>query len=355
MNMRKFVLCLVLVVCFVGVSFADEYFPDIAGYKTLVCDFHTHTVFSDGQVWPSVRVHEAKRESIDVIAITDHIEYLPHKNDLPKKLNRSYEIAKAAVRKSKVLVIKGAEITRGTPPGHYNALFISDVKPLDDPDFLTQIKNANLQKAFVFWNHHTWQGKEKGMWEQVQTTMYENGWLHGMEVANGGSYYHLAHQWCLEKDLTMLGNSDIHAPSINHKYAPDKHRSLTLVFAKERTEESVREALDAGRTAVWYKNKLIGKENVLSQLFRQIVKVSDLKVENGNLTCKLTNSALIDLDMERVGMHGPKKLTIPARSSVDVQLEGAKLKYSVNNFLVSPEQGLLIEFGLKLQVVETTK
>lgn len=350
MKIGKFTFCLVLVVSFVSLSFAGKYFPDIPGYKTLICDFHTHTVFSDGQVWPSVRVSEAKRESINVIAITDHIEYLPHKNDLPKNLNRSYEIAKGAARKSNVLVIKGAEITRDTPPGHYNTLFINDVNPLDNEDFLTQIENANLQKAFVFWNHHTWKGQEKGKWTDLQTTMLENGWLHGMEVANGGSYYPLAHEWCLEKGLTMLGNSDIHPPSIDHKYAPDNHRSLTLVFAKELTKESVREALDAGRTAVWYKNQLIGKEEILTELFRQIVKVSDFKVENGNLTCKLTNSALINLDLERKGTNGPEKLTIPARSSINVNLNGTDLKYSVKNFLTAPKQSLQAEFSLKLEL-----
>lgn len=352
MNVRKFVFCLVLDLCFVSLSFAGKYFPDIPGYQTLVCDFHTHTVFSDGQVWPSVRVSEAERESIDVIAITDHIEKQKFEKDLPKNLNRSYEIAKAAARKSKVLVVKGAEITRKTPPGHYNALFINDVIPLDDPNFLTQIKNANLQNGFVFWNHHAW---GKGMWTELQTTMHKNGLLHGMEVANGKNYYPLAHEWCLDKGLTMLGNSDIHAPSIDHKYAPDKHRSLTLVFAKERTKKSVREALDAGRTAVWYQNELIGKEKYLSELFRQIVKVSDLKNENGNLTCKLTNSALIDLNLERKGINGPEKLTIPAQSSVNIKSEGANLKYSVKNFLINPKQSLLAEFSLEFELTEINK
>ena len=26
--------------------------PDIEGYKTLKCDFHTHTIFSDGTIMP---------------------------------------------------------------------------------------------------------------------------------------------------------------------------------------------------------------------------------------------------------------------------------------------------------------
>lgn len=27
--------------------------PDVNGYKILKCDFHQHTVFSDGMVWPA--------------------------------------------------------------------------------------------------------------------------------------------------------------------------------------------------------------------------------------------------------------------------------------------------------------
>ena len=30
--------------------------PDIPGYRTLKCDFHMHTVFSDGEVWPTTRL-----------------------------------------------------------------------------------------------------------------------------------------------------------------------------------------------------------------------------------------------------------------------------------------------------------
>jgi len=50
-------------------------FPDLPGYKTLVCDLHMHTVFSDGSVWPNIRVMEAKKDGLDVIATTEHLEY----------------------------------------------------------------------------------------------------------------------------------------------------------------------------------------------------------------------------------------------------------------------------------------
>ena len=52
----------------------DITFPDIPGYKTLKGDFHQHTVFSDGVVWPHIRVDEAIAEGLDVISITDHVE-----------------------------------------------------------------------------------------------------------------------------------------------------------------------------------------------------------------------------------------------------------------------------------------
>ena len=47
--------------------------PELPGYVTLKCDFHMHTVFSDGNVWPIYRVGEAWRDGLDVISITDHI------------------------------------------------------------------------------------------------------------------------------------------------------------------------------------------------------------------------------------------------------------------------------------------
>jgi hypothetical protein len=69
-------------------------FPDIPGYVTLKCDLHMHTVFSDGSVWPDIRVQEAIRDGLDVIAITDHVEYQPKKKDIPhENRNRGYELA----------------------------------------------------------------------------------------------------------------------------------------------------------------------------------------------------------------------------------------------------------------------
>ena len=90
--------------------------PDIGGFVTLTSDLHIHTVFSDGAVWPSTRVQEAWNDGLDVIAITDHIEYRPYRNYLNADLNESYRIAAAAAGSDGVLVIHGTEITRSVRP-----------------------------------------------------------------------------------------------------------------------------------------------------------------------------------------------------------------------------------------------
>ena len=53
-------------------------FPDTEEYLTISSDLHTHSVFSDGHVWPNIRVAEALKDNLDSIAITEHLEYQPH-------------------------------------------------------------------------------------------------------------------------------------------------------------------------------------------------------------------------------------------------------------------------------------
>lgn len=328
-------------------------FPDLPGYRTLACDFHMHTVFSDGEVWPAVRVAEAWREGLDVIAITDHIEYLPHKDDVSTKLGRAYELAAGAAKAHDVLLISGAEITRDTPPGHFNALFASDIKALDTPDFLEAIKRANDQGAVVCWNHQGWKGEEQGRWMDVHTTMYQNKWLHGMEVCNGDEYYPMAHAWCLEKNLTMFGGSDIHEPDLRSKCTSADHRTMTLVFAKERSLEAVKEALREGRTVVWYHEQLIGRKEWLEPLFAACVQMAPPHYRAGkNVFVKLTNCCEADVHLERVGPIGPPALKLPAGTAclVKITLDDpnapARLEYTAKNLLVAPGRGLSVTFDV---------
>ena len=93
--------------------------PQIDDYQLLKCDFHIHTIFSDGIVWPSLRVQEAWEEGLDAIAITDHIEGQPARRGLQTgNHNYSFDAAREEAFRRNIILIKGGEITRSMPPGH---------------------------------------------------------------------------------------------------------------------------------------------------------------------------------------------------------------------------------------------
>ncbi len=357
---RKAALFIVLVQLLLGTFAAGQVrheinFPDILGFKTLKCDFHMHTVFSDGLVWPTVRVDEAWREGLDAIAITDHIEYQPHKQDVPTNFGRSYEIAQPGAREKNILLIKAAEITRDTPPGHFNVLYLEDINALNTEDLIQAAKAADAQKAFLFWNHPGWKPEHKG-WFDIHTQLYENKLMHGIEVANGDSYYPEAHQWALEKNLTMMGNSDIHQPNLESQTTTQNHRTMTLVFARQRNAEAVKEALKEGRTAVWFENQLIGSSKYLEAIFKESVAINKPHHKTKNTVwVTIRNDSAVDIEMERAGTQGPEKLTLPAnattllRSGIPEGAEQLKLSYVVRNFLIAPEKGLPVDLTIDLR------
>ena len=324
-------------------------FPDLPGYQTLVCDFHMHSVFSDGSVWPPIRAKEAWRQGLHAIAITDHIEYQPHKDDLPTKHNRPYELLVGEALTRDILLVRGAEITRDTPPGHFNALFLKDVQALDQKDLMEVFRQAAEQGAFIFWNHPGWQGAEKGKWGEVQTVLYEKKWLHGIEICNGDGYHEQAHAWAMEKNLTLLGNSDIHEPDLRQKNTAADHRTCTLVFAKEKTLPALQEALRAGRTLVWWKDHLIGREEWLRPMFEACVQVLPPHHRAKNAVfVHIRNRSEVDIRLERTAGAGPAQLVLPAGTVSLVKINTAdpnqpiRLEYTVANFLVAPKKPLVV-------------
>jgi hypothetical protein len=163
-------------------------FPDIPGYVSLKCDLHMHTVFSDGSVWPGIRVQEALLDGLDAICITDHLEYQPKSKDLPHPdRNRGYELALESARGTSLMVIPGAEITRSMPTGHFNAIFVQDANKLNQKDALEVFREARKQGAFVFWNHPHWTSqKPDGVAEltEMHHTLLEEELFAGIEIYN---------------------------------------------------------------------------------------------------------------------------------------------------------------------------
>jgi predicted metal-dependent phosphoesterase TrpH len=343
--------------------------PDVPGFVTLKCDFHIHTVFSDGNVWPTVRSEEAWREGLDAIAITDHIEYQPHKADVSTNHNRSYEIARGTGNDLDVIVIKGSEITRKMPPGHMNAIFLTNSMPLATSKWEDAAAAARAQGAFIFWNHPGWESQTTNglvIWYPEHTALLERDQLHGIEVVNGRHYYPEAHRWAIEKKLAMLSNSDIHAPlNFDYHVHEGDHRPLTLVFAKTRTPEAIKEALFARRTAVYSGEKLIGEEQFLKPIFEHSIRFNKTSLTlNGKDReyLQISNTSDVPYQLERVedvaGVQSPKTLTLASGKTVLFELRGTSttaeetkrvtLDYRVNNLLIGPDEPLRVAFPLEV-------
>ena len=253
-------------------------FPDIPGYQTLKCDFHIHTVFSDGSVWPDIRVQEAIKDGLDAISLTEHLEYQPHEDDIPHPdRNRSYEIAREVAAEEELIIVHGAEITRDMPPGHSNAIFIQDANKLLQDDALAVFREAKSQGAFIFWDHPMWTSHYKdgiAKLTDFHLQLIEEDLLHGIEVVNESTYSDEALEIALEHDLSIMGTSDIHGLIDWQFEVPEGgHRPITLVFATERSEDGIREGLEEGRTVAWFEHSLIGKAEFLVPLIEASMEV----------------------------------------------------------------------------------
>jgi hypothetical protein len=334
-------------------------FPDIPGYVTLRCDLHAHTVFSDGQVWPTLRVDEAWQEGLDVLALTDHIEYTPHTNDIPRHHGRSFEIAQPRAETLGILLIRAAEVTRGEPPGHWNAFFLNNVALLDTPAYLDALQAATNQGAFIVWNHPGWkQPNQKSVWYPQQEEVFFRGMLHGIEIVNGSDYDPIAHQWCLTKQLTMLGNSDTHVPT-SMEYGPGQglHRPLTLVFVRERSLAGVREALMARRTAVYANQSLIGEEPYLRPLFERALtfhNAAPVVNSKGRAFIQIFNASPVPFKLRLAkkvaGLSVPQYLILAPQKTVGFEIRVTsrktgqvpvwELPYTAENLLIAPGKGM---------------
>ena len=267
-------------VCCVPLGAQQTVIPDIPGFKTLQCDFHMHTTFSDGSVFPTVRVDEAAREGLSAFAITDHSERRRNVENPSISRNRPHELAAPAAKAKNIVLIRGTEITREMPPGHLNAIFIKDADAIyNKNDWRASLAEAKKQGAFITWNHPGWNNQQPHItrWFPEHDEIHKNGMMHGIEVANGGVYFPEAFQWALDKKLTMLGCSDVHTPQPpSYDIAKGEHRCMTLVFAKEHTAAAIRDALNNRRTAVYCGALLLGEERWLRPLLEKSLVVKSI-------------------------------------------------------------------------------
>jgi 3',5'-nucleoside bisphosphate phosphatase len=289
--------------------------PDIPGYVTLKADFHLHSVFSDGEVWPTLHVREAWRDGLDAISLTEHLEYRPHKADIAGGALRAFEIARPVAASLGMLLVPGVEITRPVPgvksewpvgSAHFNVLFPTDVDALDTPDLAEVLSRAKAQGAFVFWNHPGFMDKP-AMWFPHVGALFDAGLFSGIEVVNGDRFYPEALEWAARRQLTPLACSDAHLPMPAHLKSVD--RPITLVFARTKDIEGLKEALVARRTLAWLDNQVWGDAALLTALWGASATAEPSSAPaGGDVEVAVRNASAIDLDVRAFSL--PAWLTL---------------------------------------------
>lgn len=336
--------------------------PQVNGYNVYKADLHTHTIHSDADVIPSFRVYEAWYDGLDIIAITDHIEYRSFEEKLVKYLDKyvsdeykgavNHRIDDRPLKEGEVMVdlnyvtreaakyagrcgilsIPGAEITRpGDKIGHFNALFTADNNLIYDQDPVQAVRNAKAQGALVMHNHPGWK-RTSIDYTPTELVLYEEGLIDGIEVMNTDDFYPGIIDRALEKNIFMSANTDIHQTTPLEHYGFD--RPMTLILAKERTLEAVREALESCRTIAYGYNTLCGEEQLLKDFFVAGVKTSVMHRTSSSVSVSLTNMTSVPYTV-RMKDGNPMKLDPFTTLWLKVPADATSIEIEVLNMFCS--------------------
>ena len=337
--------------------------PEVNGFTVYKADLHTHSIFSDGSVTPEFRVEEAWLEGLDVLAITEHLEYRPYeqkmvnflndllpegtkatntniigtgktdKDGIKSDLNYPVRLAEAAAKGYGLTIIPGIEITR-TPEtiGHFNALFTKDNNTIHDSDPMQAFRNARAQGALVMNNHPGWRRKNLDM-SEPERKAYAEKLIDGVEVMNGGEFYPRVIDYALEQKVFMASNTDVHGSTVeDYQFTGEGlFRNMTFILAKDNSLESLKEALKARRTLAYSFGTIAGEESLLKAFFKASIatKVVYTNPSNGNRTVRLTNTSSIPYTF-RIG--GGNITTLKAFSSVQTTVaKDGKIVVKVEN------------------------
>ena len=120
---------------------------------------------------------------------------------------------------------------------------------------------------------------------------------------------------------------------------------MTLVLAKERTLESLREALFANRTIAWFGDKLAGKEEYLAAFFKEAVSIKYYDTTKKGKNYIVKNSTDVRFILQ--GMKG-LRFMIPANGETMIMIpKGSKNRFRVRNLYIRGKENLRVVLDLK--------
>ena len=326
--------------------------PQVKGLNVYKADLHTHSIYSDAQLTPEERVKEAWYDGLDVMAMTDHVEYRRHEQNMLKflkgytggeakkainanvirksateegilaDLNLPVKLAQNAAKAygNALLIIPACEITREPKTiGHFNALFTTDNNAIYDVDPLQSLRNAKAQGALITQNHPGWSRKTCDITEFEQKA-FDEKLIDGVEIMNGYWFYPKAMQRCVDWGLYMVGCTDIHNLT-NHYRQNGNFRTMTLIFAKDNSAKSIRKALEKRMTLAYSAGNIAGDAELLQDFFKASVSCKFLaRGKKGAAVYALTNTTSLGYKI-RIGR---KVLELPAFQTITISVSKDK-------------------------------
>lgn len=319
--------------------------PGVDGYTAYKADLHTHTIYSDGHLTMEARLREAWQNGLDVMAVTEHLEYRPHEKTLVKYLNNympkgteakansfvsknepakgeimvdlnfPVEHAKKIANGYDITIIPGIEVTRkpGGLYSHFNALFTTDNNTIYDPDPMQSLRNAKAQGALVMHNHPGWTRTDMTP-SKFDKEAYKEGLIDGIETMNGVEFYPKAITRAWKYNFFVSSNTDVHYPIAERYDNYGEFRNMTLIFAKDKSLASLREALEARRTLAYSFGTLVGSEELLRKFFVASVTVRRLPDNaKGRKQIMITNNSSVKWI---IAVEGQRTDELKAHSSI---------------------------------------
>lgn len=349
--------------------------PGIDGLNCYKADLHVHTFFSDGELSPEERVKEAWIDGLDIMAITDHIEtrrqertwlkflkgYSPDKKGFEQintrcsrgvhadsrgivsDLNLSVELARKAVKSyPELTIIKGTEISREPEHiGHYCALFTKDNNIIYSTDDAQTIRNARAQGALITHNHPGWERLSTN-YTEFEKKIYAEGLIDGIEITNGKDFYPEIVRRAIDKKLYMVSATDIHATTASIFGKQNFYRDMTLIFAKDKSEKSLRKAFLSQKTLGYCGGYIIGEESLLKKFFLASVTAKQAGGSSKGAKITITNNSSFDYTLK----HNGRVWQLPALQTISIPLFGKEPVFSVENMIHVDEKHPVVELKI---------
>ena len=183
---------------------------------------------------------------------------------------------------------------------------------------------------------------------EIHKKLIAKGWLHGIEFFNDVEYYPVVFNMCREYNLAMMGNSDIHG-IISEAYNKPEYinRPMTLVFAKERSHDSLRKL--CLQDALWLvQGYTCRKGRICKTIFLSVLFQSENHItqDEDNIYFEVINKSDIPFYLINGIKDAPAEITLAANSVTRIVVSKkvkSPLVYDVRNILTGEKDVLKIE------------